>query len=460
MNAALASEEALYGLGPVSATLIAELREEARKHGVLVWLDKDGIYTDLVDTLIRARAKASAPTEGSLAVESSSTSGFPYPLFAYRGSFLELMLALDGHVDGATMRPLVLHMPGFNEEDMAQTHVYDLYRSGRRHRVALTTLVKSAAQGKVTPAEIESVLQAGLPSLEEADAWLGTHLRGEGSGAQVALPVLSAQQLFDNLQSRGPVAQRLAEPAMEEAAWRYLERALGLDEVWRSSVEVGPSVGPREAISQQMINWALCVEFAHDLRREPRDAILMRLKKLPGGIVDASCDLAAHLRRTHPETYARAANECEDHLEIEAREAKAEDLGVIDTFRFEDQKVFEAALAGLREERWEQAASYAAARTVERSFWVRRDSGRRTGWHLISTRGGSGPRVCEAPASAAGGEGARGGGRAVRSGWLRGGCRPASSRTGRLPAPPCPIGSISCTSQLPQRDAAGLPALG
>ncbi len=29
-------------LGPVSATLVAELREDARKHGVLVWLDKDG----------------------------------------------------------------------------------------------------------------------------------------------------------------------------------------------------------------------------------------------------------------------------------------------------------------------------------------------------------------------------------------------------------------------------------
>ena len=383
MSGALASEQAPEGLGPVSVALVAELRDEARKHGVLVWLDKDGIYTDLVDTLLRTRDNAPAATAGSSAVESPTTGRFPYPLFAYRGSFLELMLALDGHVDGATMRPLVLHMPGFNEEDVARTPIYDLYRSGRRYRVALATLVKSAAQGKVTPSEIESVLQAGLPSLEKADAWLGAHLRGAGNGAQAALPVLSAQQLFDDLESGGPIAQRLVEPAMEEAAWCYLERTLGLDEVWRRSVEIGPSAGPRDAISQQMINWALCVEFAYDLRREPKDAILVPLKKLPAGVVDASCDLAAHLRRTHPEIYARAANECEDRLEIELREARAEDLGAIDTFRFEDQKVFEAALASLREERWEQAASYAAERTVERSFWVRRDRGRRTGWHLI-----------------------------------------------------------------------------
>ena len=90
-------------LGPVTATLVAELREEARKHGVLVWLDKDGAYTELVDSLTRQPA---------------NDEDFPYPLFAYRGSFLELMLGLDGHEDGVTMQPLVLHMPGFTEEDI------------------------------------------------------------------------------------------------------------------------------------------------------------------------------------------------------------------------------------------------------------------------------------------------------------------------------------------------------
>lgn len=385
MTGALASEEVLHALGPVSAALVAELREEARKHGVLVWLDKDGTYTELVDALIRSRASAPVAAEDSSSADSPSWGGddFPYPVVAYRGSFLELMLALDGHEDGVTMQPFVLHMPGTNEEDVAQTPVYELYRSGRRHRIALTTAVKSAAQGKVVPAEIEAALQAGLSSLEAADAWLGALLRGKASGVQVELPVLSAQQLFDDLVSKGPVAQRLVEPEMEQAIWRYLERTLGLDEAWRENVELGSSAEPRETIPQQMINWALCVEFAHDLRREPKDAILIPLKKLPNGVVQASCELAAHLRKTHPETYARAADEFEDRLEIELQEAKAEDLGRIDTFRFEDQKVFEAALVALHEKRWERAASYAAKRTEQRSFWMTRDQGRRTGWHIL-----------------------------------------------------------------------------
>ena len=125
-------------LGPVSAALVAELQEEARKHGVLVWLDKDDAYTGLVDSLIRARGEG--PAHSPNPESGYETNGFPFPLFAYRGSFLELMLRLDGHEDGATMQPLVLHMPGFAEEDIKQTPVFELYCSGRRHRIAHTAV--------------------------------------------------------------------------------------------------------------------------------------------------------------------------------------------------------------------------------------------------------------------------------------------------------------------------------
>lgn len=50
--------------GPVSAVLVAELREEARKHGALVWLDKDGAHTPLVDALV------------------AGADGFPFPVLA------------------------------------------------------------------------------------------------------------------------------------------------------------------------------------------------------------------------------------------------------------------------------------------------------------------------------------------------------------------------------------------
>ena len=352
-------------VGPVSATLLVELREEARKHGALVWLDKDGSYTQLVNSLI------------------SSALEFPFPVYGYRGSFLELMFALDGQEDGVTMQPLILHMPGFNEDEIARTPLYELYRAGRRHRIALPTLIRNAAAGKVAPVETEAAIQGGLPDLAAADAWLGALLSGERGDPEPDLPVLSPQQLFDDLATGGPVAQRLDDPKIVHATFRYLERTLGLDQPWRSSLGSGQEADA-SALQFLVSSWALCVQFVHDLRRAPKDTFLIPLQDLPKGVVVASCDLADHIRNTHPEAYSRDADQIEADLYLESAEATAEDLGRIDTLRFEDKKVFNAALLALGEQRWEQAAQYASERTEERSFWVRRDRGRRTAWRLVA----------------------------------------------------------------------------
>ena len=369
-----------HTLGPVSATLVAELREDARKHGVLVWLDKDGTYSELVDSLIASRG--------------DGTDVFPYPLFAYRGSFLELMLVLDGQQDGVTMQPLVLHMPGFNEEDIARTPVYELYCSGRRHRIALPTLIRNAAQGKVTPAEIDAGLETGLTSLKEADAWLDAHLRGDTTGLRPEISANSPARLFDDLVSGGGSAERLGESAMLSATRHYLERTLGLDQAWSARNERGgndaiagagaTSEELREQLQLDMLSWALCVEFVHDLKRDPMDSFLRPLKRLPTGVIEASRALAVHIRTIYPDLYMREADRVETELEIECRQATAADLGRVDTFRFEDKMVLKAALEALRDERWEEAAAYAADRSDERSFWVQQDEARRTGWKLVA----------------------------------------------------------------------------
>ncbi len=377
-------------IGPVSATLIAELSEEARKYGVLVWLDKDGAYSKLVDHLIAGGSGAASDSTSEAGMMS-----FPYPLFAYRDSFLELMLQLDGHEDGVTMQPLVLHMPGFNEEDITGTPIYELYCSGRRHRTALDTLIRNAAQGKVTPADIEVALDSGLPDLDAADAWLESLLSGVGIGSRPEISASSPARLFDDLVTGDGTAESLGDPELLSATHHYLERTLGLDQVWQShadsdedltSTVVKPTVAEeREKLQLDMFSWALCVEFVHDLKRDPKGAFLLPLKRLPEGVVDASRTLAVHLRKTYPDRYVREADRIESELlEQESKQATAADLGRVDTFRFEDKKVFAAALQALSEERWQEAAAYAADRNEERSFWVQRDDARRTGWKLIA----------------------------------------------------------------------------
>jgi hypothetical protein len=56
---------------------------------------------------------------------------------AYRGSHLELMLALEDLAGGADKPALVMHLPGFNEESIRQTPLLELSRRASRYRKAL-----------------------------------------------------------------------------------------------------------------------------------------------------------------------------------------------------------------------------------------------------------------------------------------------------------------------------------
>src|SRR3954447_1986455 len=98
-------------LGPVSATLEADLRTWVRRHGIVLWLDLDNHYSDFVDRLVRMRG------EGSI----------PYDVLAFRGSHLELLLALEPLESGVEKTPLVVHLPGFNEETVRETPLLEFY---------------------------------------------------------------------------------------------------------------------------------------------------------------------------------------------------------------------------------------------------------------------------------------------------------------------------------------------
>jgi hypothetical protein len=132
-----------------------------------------------------------------------------------------------------------------------------------------------------------------------------------------------------------------------------------------------------------------------------------------GRCIDACRGLAEHLRRAQPDFYRRTAEETEDALPDEVAAARAEDLGRIDTFEFEEKKVYEAALAALGEGRWEVARTWAQERLDGSSFWIELRGSLRpagVGGRALGGHAGAGDRGGRARA---GGGFAGGGGAAV-----------------------------------------------
>ena len=147
----------------VTGAVEAELLKELRRRGIVVWLDRDRHYTEYVDRL----------------VERHDVGEFPYPVVPFRGSYLEVMLALEDVAGGLDPTPVLIHMPGFTEDGMRDTPLLEIYMAGYRHRRALDTAVREAATGHLPPDEIAAFLDSGDLSLAEADAWLAGQI-GEG----------------------------------------------------------------------------------------------------------------------------------------------------------------------------------------------------------------------------------------------------------------------------------------
>lgn len=381
-------------LGPVSAVLECDLREQVRRHGIVLWLDAEGRYSDFVDELAQTRASG----------------GLPYEVKAFRGSFLQLMMELAPLSSGTDREHLVVHLPGFNEETVKDTPLLELYRSGTRFRKALDTLVSEAAARRVSPERIEEFASGSGLTLEAADEWLVKRLEQPTGGLASLLTALNPCGLLDDLLRPAPDGSRgISRQVTEdyETFFAHLNAELGLPTGWRERTFREPASAATEAseaisgaasrttsegasdAAYVAASWALVVEYVHDLSHPPTSDRLKAASSLPASVIAACRELAEHLRRTHRDFYEQTARQTEDELlEREVSAARAADLGKIDTFPFEDEVVLDEALDAVREGAFSEADEWTRLRLdvdsrQATSFWLERRPSRKSEWQLV-----------------------------------------------------------------------------
>jgi hypothetical protein len=401
----------MSALGPISTALESEVRQRVQQNGIVIWLDRDGQYSQLVDQLQAQRA------EGALS----------YAVHGFRGSHLELMLDLDAVAAGSDPPRLLIHLPGFTRETVTQTPLLGLYRSGNEFRKALTTLIREAAAGQVPGEAIEAFVATEPETLAMADAWLQAQLHADGGGLYERVRSTPVVEVVEQLLSDGPICRQLNSADARDQFLRAIEATLGLPRNWHrpapqetaessDSDDLGDAISHavmsalaqanisqatwesgRPATRQQrddlafiLTSWALVVEYVHDLKRPPQGTSAEAAKAVPARLVTTCRELASHLRARHTAFYQRTADEAELLLSEERQLAKAEDLGRIDTFRFEESTVLEAALDALQQRQFRSAVQWAAQRLSSDgkqqsdSFWLQQDPARHETWQLIA----------------------------------------------------------------------------
>lgn len=367
---------------PITSALEAELREKIQKTHLVVWLDVAGDYTAFVDDLLRRHR------EGD----------FPYPVVAFRGSFLEVMLALAPHGAGDEKPQLLVHVPGHNKTTIRKTPLLEVYEAGKFFEKALDTLIREVATGLVPPEEIERFLASRESSLAGAEGWLAAQTAAGSEGFARTLEAIELPHLVAQLVGgRGAPDARPDEGEMATLR-AHLLRQVGLDEAWIQAILGGRGARNRDELGLALGAWLLCTEYVHDLARAPYMQELTRLRGLSRQLVERCGELSRTLREHHAELYERLADEVQALLPEERDAIAPEDLGKIDTFRFEEAKVLEGTLAALEREQWDQALAFAAAREGERSFWLGRDPMRRHAWSIVTEAARLGKAMAAAPA--------------------------------------------------------------
>jgi hypothetical protein len=355
-----------------------EIKRELRQRGIVVWLDKDNHYSHFVDSL----------------ADRHTHSQFFAPVITFRGSYLEMLLALEPYGNGLQPEPLLIHMPGHTEDSIRHTPILELYRAGKRYRKALPTLIREAVTGHLNPTEIETYLKQDIPDLTAAETWLQTSLTQPRDSLAIRLNSLSPEWVLDGLLSPSKHLQTdIFNAADRDTLIDYLNRHTGFD---RPFIQFFHGVGVDTPLETRSLSfndlgdtfaaWLMCVEYANDLRHLPHLPILQPLQaELSKPLQKNSLSLLHHLRDRHPDIYAEKAKIAETRLEEEINAIQPEDLGQIDTFRSEETAVLNAAIAALLHQQWDKALHWSQTRTTATSFWLQRDPIRRIEWSLIQT---------------------------------------------------------------------------
>ena len=354
-------------MGVISEYIQRKLEADIRSKGLLVWLDKEDEFSPLVDEWVALYQSGK----------------FAYPIFAFRGSFLELMLQSRAILAQKDMPKCVIHMPGFNEQEIKNTPFYEAYKAGQRWRMSLATMIRESTQGRLSPDRIESLLRNEKLDLASAEEYL--------HGIEEVSPEI--KQLVTRHGEDGLVLRFIEDPvgidrdlALEPKDCFPLLRdhflkLLGLDNEWLNDWNKhGADYARPEDQADLLVSYLLCLEYVGDLTVDPPSERLIRLLNKPKEYQARAVRLLKELRRNSPDVYVKWADQVEANLTEGEIALKPADLGKLDSFRFEADILVREALRLLVAEKWEEALRLAQVRlpgqpseSLSQTFWLTRD---------------------------------------------------------------------------------------
>jgi len=370
----------MYPMPMLTEHLRNRVEDEANRKSPLVWIDTKREYKEVVTQW------------------KESGNELRYPIYAFDGSFLELMLAAREPLSRKSPAPCVIYLPGFDEGSLKKTPIYEAATAGKAWSVSLERIVRESGEGLLRSDQIDYILSRKNLTAKEAEK-LAEGMTSRPPELEHALTVYGEDGLVVSF-LEGILNTKVELTVLKE----HFDRVFGCTEKWMKDW-TGEDATERE-IAWALGAYILCLEYACDLAIEPPSA---RLK----GLADKDREYRARAARTlrmirieKPDLYKSLVEKTELDLEETERTVLPEGLGNLDTFRFESNIILDAALAALLASDWNRALAFAEPRLAEeaqeesaRTFWLKQEPSRELIWKWIEVTARLGREIrnsCEA----------------------------------------------------------------
>ncbi len=368
------------------------VEEAIRNKSPLVWLDKKGEFAPLVGRW----------EDGSVP--------FPYPVYSFEGSYLELMLASREILAARHPAPCLFYMRNFGEDEIRKTPLYETCRAGQTWKTDLEKVLREAGQGQLSSEQIQYILERDNLDIASAE------ILADGMAARAPELDRETARLGEDGLIIGFLADAASVAVGVPVMADHLNRVFGLDDAWMAGWIVDRNASQSEpltatGLSDALAAYILCTEYACDLSCEPPTARLAALRGRAVGYRNKVNRFLKELRKNNGQLYMKWAEQIGNNLREEERDIAADRLGMLDTFRFEADIALNAAFDALKRSDWSAAAAYATPRLAEetdgangRTFWVKSDTSRERIWKWIDAAARLGHEIVQSGENGPGAE--------------------------------------------------------
>jgi len=341
-------------MNPLHERLSQILSEKLTKRRIVIWYDPQSEFAGFVGEL----SGGNVPTQCRL--EEVSVGEIKTRLCVLESSFFEVKFLVEPYVASDFPDPLLIYLPGKLHNDETAV-LMELEAGGDRWEPQLKREARRVLKKRFGDGQIDRMLESPNITYQDIVGLLDGHHDNPVTGSLLEL-IYSEAHGNAAVLAAWIASKNRDDDVLAKGANTELRQLIGA----RLGLELTGDTTLEDA-RRKTARYVLLGEFRSDLHGEPPSTLSL-VGRPSSKQLELVLDIAKILRDKHPKEYVVLADGIEQELRLSSQGISPDDLGRIDTFRFEEMMLLEHVGHLIVEGQFTKAMEIVSHRHI--SFWA------------------------------------------------------------------------------------------